>query len=72
VGLETFSFGLEVPYSHEAWRGRVRASAGVKASLSPSQTEAFDAELAEILALRFPSEPMAVPHGVWAVIGVKR
>src|SRR5918996_1531463 len=28
-------FDLEVPYSHEAWRGRIRASAGVGASLSP-------------------------------------
>lgn len=31
--LETFSFDVVQPYSPEAWRGRIRASAGVKASL---------------------------------------
>ena len=32
--LETFSFDVEVAYTHEAWRGRMRASAGIGASLS--------------------------------------
>lgn len=31
---ETFSFDVEVPYSHQGWRGRVRASSGVGASMS--------------------------------------
>jgi ubiquinone/menaquinone biosynthesis C-methylase UbiE len=30
--LESFSFDEETPYTHEAWRGRVRASAGIGAS----------------------------------------
>ena len=33
TGIETFSYDVEVLYSHEAWRGRIRASAGVAASL---------------------------------------
>jgi len=37
VDIETFSFDMDIPYSHEAWRGRIRASAGVKASLAPAE-----------------------------------
>ena len=39
--LETFSFDTEVTYSHEAWRGRMRASAGVGASLPPRRGRAL-------------------------------
>jgi SAM-dependent methyltransferase len=67
--LETFSFDLDVPYSHEAWRGRIRASAGVGASLSPDGVAAFDRELQELLAEKFPQEPVAVLHRVFAAIG---
>lgn len=69
--IETFSFDVEQPYSHEAWRGRIRASAGVKASLSEEKVRAFDAELAACLKSRFPREPLSVPHRVWAAIGAK-
>ncbi|MHB8680482.1 MAG: class I SAM-dependent methyltransferase [Acidimicrobiales bacterium] len=68
-GLESFSFDVDVPYTHEAWRGRVRASAGVAASLAPEQVAAFDAELAELLRARFPADPLAAPHRVWALVG---
>jgi len=67
-GIETFSFDLEVPYSHEAWRGRIRASAGVGASLSAQAVAAFDAELKSALAERFPEDPFTVLHRVFAVI----
>lgn len=68
--IETFSFDLSVPYSHVGWRGRIRASAGVKASLSAPEIEAFDAEHAALLAERFPEDPLAVPHRVWAATGI--
>ena len=67
--LESFSFDFDAPYSHEAWRGRMRASAGVAASLPPAGVAAFDAELAKTLAERFPKEPLRVLHRVFAVIG---
>jgi SAM-dependent methyltransferase len=67
--LETFSFDLDVPYSHEAWRGRIRASAGVGASLPPEGVAAFDCELQALLAEKFPQEPLAVLHRVFAAIG---
>ncbi len=71
TALETFSFDVEVPYRHEAWRGRIRASAGVAASLPPDAVAAFDAELADLLARDFPDEPLAVPHRVWALVARK-
>jgi SAM-dependent methyltransferase len=71
VDVETFSFDVDQPYSHAAWRGRIRASAGVKASLPAAKVQAFDAELAACLASRFPQEPLLVPHRVWAAIGVR-
>lgn len=67
--LETFSFELVVPYTHEAWRGRIRASAGVRATLNEDATAAFDAALATLLRRDFPEDPLAVPHRVWAVLG---
>ncbi len=67
-GLETFSFDVTVGYTHEAWRGRIRASAGVAASLPPDAVTAFDAELGELLLRDFPTEPLAVPHRVWALV----
>lgn len=66
--LETFSYDVSVLYSHAAWRGRIRASAGVGASLPPAAVAAFDDDLAALLAEDFP-DPLAVPHRVWAVIG---
>jgi len=66
--IETFSFDEFTPYTHEAWRGRIRASAGVSASLSPEQVARFDAELQQLLQIRFSADPLAVHHRIFAVI----
>lgn len=71
VKLETFSFDIAVSYSHEAWRGRVRASAGVKASLDHEEIERFDATLSSVLRERYPADPLSIPHRVWVATGVK-
>ena len=68
--IETFSFDLDAIYTHEAWRGRIRASAGVGASLAPEAVAAFDDELRALLAERWPADPMRVMHRVFAAIGV--
>ena len=70
-GIESFSFELDVPYSHEAWRGRIRASAGMAASLPPEKVAAFDAEHAALLARDFSADPLAIAHRCWAVWGKK-
>jgi len=49
ANIRTFSFDVDVPYSPEAWRGRIRASSGVGASLSPEKVERFDSELKQLL-----------------------
>jgi SAM-dependent methyltransferase len=67
-GLETFSYDVDVPYTPEAWRGRIRASAGVGASMTAAHVEQFDKELAALLASRFPGDLLQVPHRVFAVI----
>jgi len=67
-GIETFSFDVDVSYSHEAWRGRIRASAGVAASLAPAAVERFDEQHAAMLRQRFPADPLCVPHRVWALL----
>jgi hypothetical protein len=68
TGLETFSFDVDIPYSHEAWRGRMRSCNGVGASLRDAVVGDFDFALARLLADSFPGEPLAVPHRVWALI----
>jgi len=68
TALETFSYDVDQPYSHESWRGRVRASAGIGASLTPEQVASFDAAHAALLAERFPDDPLPVLHRVFAVI----
>jgi SAM-dependent methyltransferase len=66
--LETFSYDVEVPYTPDDWRGRIRASSGVGASLSAAQVENFDHDLAVILEERFPGEILKVPHRIFTVI----
>ncbi|MCO5171631.1 MAG: class I SAM-dependent methyltransferase [Planctomycetes bacterium] len=67
-GLETFSVDAPVAYTHEAWRGRIRASAGVGASLPSDAVARFDADLAALLAADFPRDPLVVPHRLWALV----
>ena len=68
-GLETFSVDVPAVYSHEGWAGRIRASAGVAASLPPDAVARFDAEHRALLRARFPHEPLVVPHRLWAAVG---
>jgi len=70
TGLETFSFDQALSYSHEAWRGRIRASAGIAASLAAEAVARFDTELALMLQRDFPGDPLSVPHRCWAALGV--
>lgn len=65
--IQTFSYDLDVPYTPEAWRGRIRASAGV-AALDTESVARFDADLLALLATRFAGSNLAVPHRVFAII----
>ncbi len=67
IGIETFSFDVGVSYSHEAWVGRVRASAPIAGTLDADGVRACSHELTAMLHERFAGDPLAVPHRVWAV-----
>ena len=66
--IESFSYDEPAIYTPIGWRGRIRASAGVGASLPPAQVAVFDEELATILAEKYPGDELAIPHRVFAVI----
>lgn len=69
TAIETFSYDHPVTYTHKGWRGRIRASQGVAASLSPDEVTRLDAEHAALLAERFPEEPLSIPHRVFVAMG---
>ena len=50
-----FWFDTAVPFTHESWRGRMRACRGVGASLSAVEVEAFDAAHAALLQRLAPA-----------------
>ncbi len=65
--IQSFSYDMDVPYTPEAWRGRIRASVGV-AALDEDAARRFDGDHAELLSARFPSSVLAVPHRVFAIV----
>jgi hypothetical protein len=67
--LESFSFGVDVRYDHEGWRGRIRTHAWAGASQAPPKVARLDTELAALLRERFRDEPLHVPHRVFVVVG---
>jgi len=69
--IETFSFDVTVSYPHVAWRGRVRASAPIAATLSSEMVAQFDKELQELLEAKYSADPLLIPHRVWALIAVR-
>ncbi len=69
ANLESFSFDVVVPYSHDDWRGRIRASAAIGATLPEDSVKRFDKGLAGTLKARYPNEPLDIPHRVWVLIG---
>jgi len=67
--IESFTFDMAVPYTHEAWIGRIRASAGVGASLPPEAVARFDADHKALLERDFPQEILLAPHRVFVIWG---
>ncbi len=68
AALETRSFDIDQPYSHEAWCGRILASAGVSATLDEVEAMRFDARLRALLGKSWPEDPLAIPHRVWWLV----
>jgi len=71
--IVTFSFDMDAPYTADAWRGRMRASSGVAASLSVEDVSRFDSELKQLLEEKFQARAgsdavLPIPHRIFAVI----
>ncbi len=62
-----FFYDVDVRYTPAAWRGRIRASAGI-AALTAERAGEFDAALERLLVERFPQDALAVPHRVFAIV----
>lgn len=65
---DSFIYSEDVPYTHEGWRGRMRAYAGIGGSLPQEKVDAFDVEFAVALKEQFPADVMQVEHKVWAEV----
>lgn len=66
--IETFSFDVTIPFTHEQWRGRMRTCNAIGASLPEATVADFDQALAQLLAEQFPDEPICVAHRSWALV----
>jgi hypothetical protein len=60
--LTSFSYDVDVPFTHESWRGRIRACSGVAATMSPDEVARFDSAL-------WP-EPLSVLHRLFVISGI--
>lgn len=67
--VESFSYVVDVAFTHESWRGRMRTCNGVGSALPATETAAFDEMLRAMLADEFP-EQLLVPHRVFATSGL--
>jgi len=65
----TFDFVRPITFTHEAWRGRIRACNGVL-NLPREKISAFDADLECLLSERFP-EPLVVEHRIYGLVADK-
>ena len=65
--LQSFSFDVPVTWSHEAWRGRIRASAAVGAVLDPEQLALFDRDLRRLLESKY-KDPIDVLHRCFCIV----
>jgi len=68
TGWEVFAYIEAVQYTHEGWRGRVRASQGMAPAMDSKTLVECDAALAAMLVHDFPQQPMEVAHRIAAIV----
>lgn len=66
--IESFTYDTIEIYSQEAWRGRIRASAGISASLDETEVKKFDLELENILNVNYGDTDLKIPHRIFTLI----
>ena len=62
-----FVYQEAIPFTHESWRGRIRACRAIGAELSPEEIQAFDREHAQLLESMVPDQ-FSVLHWIDAHI----
>jgi ubiquinone/menaquinone biosynthesis C-methylase UbiE len=67
--IESFSFDVSIAFTREDWRGFIRTTSPVGASMTESQVKQFDCEH-ETLLRDWP-QTLRVPHRVFAAIARK-
>jgi SAM-dependent methyltransferase len=70
VGIESFSFDVEVAFTRERWRGFVRTTSAVGASMPAEQLRRFDDEHEAMLRRDWP-DTLVIPHRVFAAVARK-
>lgn len=68
LSFDSFAFSAPLLYSHEGWIGRMRANGRVGPAMGAATVARWEAEMRLRLAERFPDEPLAVPHRVFALL----
>jgi hypothetical protein len=56
-------YRIEVPFTNESWRGRIRACRGVGASLPDDIVREFDADLEEMIRLKW-GDSFTITHSI--------
>lgn len=69
---EVFGYRADLPYTHDAWRGRVRASGRVGPGMDDDTLSAFDTALGAALADHFAEPSLQVAHRVFALIAWRK
>lgn len=67
--IKTYFYDEDILFTHEEWRGRIRACNGVLALQDSKKIKMFDEELARELRKEFPSEPLQIPHRIFVIRG---
>jgi SAM-dependent methyltransferase len=69
---EAFAFTCDLTYTHDGWKGRVRASAGVAPVMDAATLARFDADMDAMLADRLgTAESFPVGHKVFALVATR-
>lgn len=71
LDFEMFASVVSLNYSHEAWVGRVKASASVAPALSPEEVRAFEEAFSAELRRHQPAERFDVEHIAFGLVARK-
>lgn len=68
TNVETFTFDVVIPFTHEEWKGKMRTDEGIGGSLHQEEVKAFDNALSNLLDEQFAGNILEVPHRMFSII----